>query len=69
MAWQDFLVLPSAFNSIMLVQYDRSQQFLGQDAQGKGKNNKVARLFDSDPLFHRLTMKLYKSSYMSTFGT
>ena len=68
LAWQDFLVLPSAFNSIMLVQYDRSQQFLGQDAQGKGKNNKVARLFDSDPLFHRLTMKLYKSSYMSTFG-
>lgn len=67
LSWVNFLVLPSAFNSIMLVQYDRSQQFLGLN-QGKGKNNKVARLFDSDPLFHRLTMKLYKSSYMSTFG-
>ena len=66
--WGDFLVLPSAFNSIMLLQYDRADQFLGQDAHGHGKNGKVARLFDRDPLFHRLTMKLFKSSYMSTFG-
>lgn len=66
--WADFLVLPSAFNSIMLAQYDRNEQLLGQDSAGHGKNGKVARLFDTDPLFHRLTMKLYKTSYMSTFG-
>lgn len=58
--WRNFLVLPSAFNSIMLMQYTPQSY---EDVSGH-----VARLFDRDPLFHKLEMKLYKTSYMSKFG-
>lgn len=68
LSWTDLLVAPTAFNSIMLLQYDYSHQVLGAPGVTNSCEGKVARLFDRDPLFHRLVMKIYKSSYMSTYG-
>lgn len=58
--WQNFLVSPAALNSIMLVSYSKQTY---TDVSGH-----VARFFDRDPLFHHLKMKMYLTSFMSTYG-
>lgn len=62
LGYLNFMVMPSAFNSIMLVQYS-THNIAHPDI-----NWHVARLFDRDPLYHKLQMKMYKTSYMSKFG-
>ena len=62
LGYLNFMVMPSAFNSIMLVQYS-THNIAHPDI-----NWHVARFFDRDPLYHKLQMKMYKTSYMSKFG-
>lgn len=59
--YQNFLVAPSAFNSIMTLQYQPYKPSSYDDYH-------VARVFDRDPLFHHMQCKFYKTSYMTTFG-
>ena len=61
MGTYNFKVLPSSFNSIMLMQWQSNSHI-------SNNHLKVARLFDRDPLFHHLNMHVYKTSFMTTYG-
>lgn len=59
--YRNFLVAPTALNSIMTLQYR------GYSSSSPNQYH-VARVFDRDPLFHALVNKFSKTSWMSTFG-
>ena len=54
-------VTPSSLNSLFLVQWKPNLHEVNGEVH-------PVRLFDRDPLFHHLEMKVYKHSYMTRFG-